>query len=67
MVYQEIDRYLKNKGITQAYIARNTGLSESAVSMALSGKRDIEVEEYIRICAALNVPVSMFISKAARQ
>ncbi len=66
MVYQEIDKYLKINGITQAHLARNTGLSESAVSMALSGKRDIDVEEYIRICVALNVPISTFIPKAAR-
>lgn len=60
MVYQRIADYIKERGITQAHICRETGLGSNAVSQLLKGERKITIEEYIAICDALSVPLDQF-------
>lgn len=61
MINENIRKYMDNKGIKQTFISSRTGMNRTAVSMALSGKRNLKVEEYTKICDALSVPYATFI------
>lgn len=60
MVYQRIREYLEENGITQAFIAKKTGMTKQALSDSLRGERNLTAEEYFSICHALNVDVNTF-------
>ncbi len=57
--------YLKEKGISQSFLARRTGIGMSKLNPALHGKRRLTVEEYQQICAALEVPPQRFLTPEA--
>ena len=57
----KIRGYLKETGRTQTYLSRETGLSETAVSQTLAGKRHLRLEEYCSICRALHVKPGFFL------
>lgn len=60
MVREKIAKYLKEKGIKQDYVAKQAGLSSNAFSALVNGKRNLDVEEYIKICTALEVSCDFF-------
>lgn len=60
MVYEEIRRYMDDRSIKQAPIARKAGMTKQKLSRSLNGKRDITADEYLEICHALEVPVNTF-------
>lgn len=60
MVRERIADYLKEKGIKQEYVANKANISSTAMSNLVSGKRNLDVEEYIRICYALGVSCDFF-------
>lgn len=60
MVRERIADYLKEKGIKQEYVANKANISSTAMSNLVSGKRNLDVEEYIRICSALDVSCDYF-------
>lgn len=55
-----IANYLKAKEIKQTFLVKKTGLSSDSVSNMLNGKRKLEVEEYAKICEALDVSFDFF-------
>ena len=61
-IAKKIRNYMKDTGRTQTYLCRQTGLSSSAVSLTLGGKRRLRLDEYRSICKALNVDPSFFLS-----
>lgn len=63
MIADEIARYIRENGIKQAFLCERTGLTKHSVSAALHGRRKISVEEYAKICAALNVPYEYFFAR----
>lgn len=60
MVKDKIAEYLHKNGIKQKFIADQADMTQASISGVVSGKRDLEVEEYVRICDALNVPYDYF-------
>lgn len=56
-VTQKIKMIVKDRGITLRYLARKTGLRESALSMALNGKRRLLADELLAICAVLDLDI----------
>lgn len=60
MIAESIATYLKEHGIKQAALGRQTGLSRRCLSLSLRGMRKISVEEYGMICDALKVPYDFF-------
>ena len=59
----KIGKYLKDRGITQAFLLRETGLTASAISDICSGSRKgIDCLEYYRICQALKVDMLTFLT-----
>jgi len=60
-ISDKIKIYLKETGRTQNYLCRHTGLTPSALSLALGGKRRIRLDEYCKICKALVVDPDFFL------
>lgn len=60
MVGKKIKEYLAEKGIKQTFLAKETGLSDSAISDICNNDRRIECTEYYKICKALNVSMDYF-------
>ncbi len=54
-------KMITEKGYKQKIIAERAQISERQLSLILSGKRKCDVEEYVRICTALEVPIQTFI------
>lgn len=66
MIRKAIAEYLKNHGITQAWLAKTTGISPVALSQILNSKQNLDIDDYVKICDALDVPYDAFIiTKAA--
>lgn len=64
---RNIKNYLDRHGIRQKFISEKTGISENTLSAMLNGNRRIEVNEYISICKALDVPLNTFAGALERQ
>lgn len=56
-----VKRMIEEKGCKQKAIAEKARITERQLSLILSGKRRCDVEEYVRICVALGVPLATFI------
>lgn len=59
-ISKAIANYLKAKEIKQTFLVKETDLSCEAVSNVLNGKRKLGVEEYAKICEALDVSFDFF-------
>jgi len=60
-VGEKIKAYLKEKGISQKWLALETCISPAKLNLALNGHRRLTFEEFEYICYALNVPTSTFL------
>lgn len=58
---EAIGKIIKEKGYKQKAIAEKAKITERQLSLIISGKRKCDVEEYVRICTALNVPIKTFL------
>lgn len=57
----EIKEYLENKGVTQAFLSRKTGIETPKLNLALNGGRRLSLDEYSLICGALGVDTNFFL------
>lgn len=55
-----IKKYLEANGITQIYVSRKTGIPAPILNMMLNDSRKIEVNEYMKICDTIGVPIEQF-------
>lgn len=60
-VGEKIRRYMEDKGVSQVYVCRRTGIKPPKLNLALSCKRRLTFEEYEAICWALGVGVETFL------
>lgn len=60
MVREKIAKYIKDNGIKQVYVANGIGLSQAAISSMVNGERDLDVEEYVKICDLFKVSYDYF-------
>ena len=65
MIFKEIAAYLTSNGITQAFVSEKSGIAQSKLSQSLNGNRKIPIDEYVKICSALNVPLDRFVPGGA--
>lgn len=56
----DIKVYLDSNGIKQNYLSEKTGIQTSILNLMLNNNRKIEVNEYMNICEALNIPLDYF-------
>ena len=66
MLSLEIKQYLINKGVSQAFVSRETGLTSDVVSAVLNGTRKLMVDEYFAICECLEVPITKFYVRGSK-
>lgn len=57
----EIKKYLEEKGITQAFVSKKTGISPAKLSLSLNGERKLSFDEYSLICGVLGVNTDKFL------
>lgn len=57
----EIKKYLEEKGISQTFISKKTGISLPTLNLVLNGKRKLTLDEYSIICGVLAVNTDRFL------
>lgn len=60
LIALNIRNYLEDKGITQEWLAQKIGMSKQTMSATLKGTRRLTAEEYVAICAALDLSMDYF-------
>lgn len=60
-VGEKIKRYIEEKGISQTYISRKTGIALPKLNLALNGNRRLTFPEYEVICWVLEVNTDKFL------
>lgn len=63
-INERIVVWLKLHKITQKLVAERSGLTQKRVSLILNGKGRMTLTEYVKICAALDVPAGTFLEEA---
>lgn len=63
MIRDALIEYITNLGIKQVAICEKTGISQPSMSAIMNRKRQIEVDEYAKICEALGVSLDFFYRK----
>ena len=68
--YSRLLGKIKEKGLTQASLAKLVGLSESTFNLKLANKRAFKQEEIVKTCSALdvsleNIPLYFFCVKTS--
>ncbi len=57
----EVKKYLDEKGISQTYVSKKTGIPLPKLNMALNGHRRMTFLEYELVCGALEVNTDKFL------
>lgn len=60
MIAEKIAGYVLDKGIRQSHLCKKTGMTKQGLCMALQGKRKLSIDEYAKICNALDLPLAYF-------
>jgi transcriptional regulator with XRE-family HTH domain len=60
MIAAAIAKYIEENGIKQVYLCEKTGLTKQCISKSIKGRRRLSIDEYEKICSALNVPYDYF-------
>lgn len=60
-------KYIRDNGVKQGYIARRAGLTDAKISLLLSGKQKMNVDEYYDLCSAMGVKPGMFLTEQTQQ
>ncbi len=58
---QEIKQYLKERGISQAWLSAKTKIPPDKLSYSLCGRRKLTLREYALICGVLGVNTDYFL------
>ncbi|PNT92831.1 helix-turn-helix transcriptional regulator [Clostridium thermosuccinogenes] len=67
MIVKAIEKFMEENDIKQVSLCEKAGLTEHCISLALKGKRRLSIDEYVKICTALNVPYEYFFIKSRRK
>ena len=59
--------YFRTNNLKQRDVAQAIGVTESTLSMILSGERKCSLATYAQLCALLNVPMGEFIRQAGQR
>jgi len=59
-VESKIKEIIKDRGITQAFVAKKAGIKEADLSLCMNGKRKFKVSEFINICLLLDLNLQNF-------
>ncbi|MDD9147858.1 helix-turn-helix transcriptional regulator [Sporolactobacillus sp. CQH2019] len=59
-INHRIRQYIESKGLKFGYVADLSSIDDSKFSRMMLGKQGIKVDEYEKICKALNLSTSYF-------
>lgn len=65
-IREKIAKYIKDNGIKQVFVANGIGLSPSAISSMVNGERELDVQEYVKICELFKLPYDYFMPNTKR-
>lgn len=65
-VYEKVRTYIDDHGLKQISVARKAGISGTAFSDIMDGKRTLYADDLRAICLALNVSPEIFIETKQR-
>lgn len=57
----KIKEYIESKGITQTFLSKRAGIPLTKLNQTLNGNRRLPLDEFERICWALEVPTDTFL------
>lgn len=57
---EKLKKYLEEHGISQAFLAKKLGFSNTRMSMMINGKRKMTADDLFKICIILNVSPESF-------
>lgn len=60
-VEARIKQYLKDRGVSQAHVSRETEINPVKLNLALNGNRRLTFDEYAVICGVLGVNTDFFL------
>lgn len=60
----DIKKYLDSNGIKQSFLSEKTDMPASILNLMLNNNRKIEINEYIKICEVLELPLDYFAKKS---
>lgn len=60
-VYQRIREYIKNKGLTQTYVAKQMGYTLQTFNAMMNGKRKVYADDIIKLCKITGAEPNDFI------
>ena len=60
-----LKEYIVDNGIKQNFVAEKAGMSAELLRRSLDGKRKLQADEFIAICAALSLDLDYFKQKRA--
>lgn len=63
MLAESINKYLKDRGIKQSWLAEKVGLPVTTLNGIINGKVQLKADLFIQICQALEVPPETFSEK----
>lgn len=63
MLGAEIKKCIDAAGLKYTTVSQRIGLSPSAFSAMINGRRKITAEEYFKLCEVLDVPLEHFAQK----
>ena len=61
-IRERVREYIVGKDLSQKIIAENMNISEARLSLMLTGKRGMTVDDYLAICKAISVPPIRFLN-----
>jgi len=57
---EKIRLYIKNRGMTLTFVANKAGIDRKKFYRLINGKQDMSLDNYEKICSALDVKQSFF-------
>jgi transcriptional regulator with XRE-family HTH domain len=58
---EKVKEYIQQRGITQVFLCKKTGIRQETMSRILNGKRKMTLENLLLICNALNENIDVFL------
>ena len=63
LIVARIERARRDRGISVAELARRVGVDRKRLWCVLNGQRSMRVDEFVRLCAVLNMGLGCFLTK----
>ena len=63
LIVARMERARQDRGISVAELGRRIGVDRKRLWYVLNGKRSMHVDEFVRLCAVMNMGLGCFLTK----